>query len=107
MVKPIAPPQKWSFTQNADGSWNIVSADSDLFLEDPAFARANGAPLGQWSSNGGNNQRWRVDALGDGTYHIWNVYSKAALDGASATTNGAPLVQWGWNGGDQQRWRLK
>jgi lysophospholipase L1-like esterase len=101
------PPQRWTFTQNADTSWNIVSADSGLSLDDPAFSTTNGTQLEQWGSNGGANQKWWVDPIAVGGYRIWNVYSQASLDGSSATANGAPLIQWGWNGGDQQLWFLE
>lgn len=101
------PQQKWALTQNGDGSWTIVSAYSGLTLEDPAYSKDNGKQLDQWSANDGANQHWWVDRQADGSYKIWNVASRAALDGAGATNNGAPLVQSAATGGAAQRWSLR
>ena len=99
--------QKWTFTQNSDTSWNIISQQSGKALEDPGFSTANGTQMDQWTSNSGDNQRWWVDLQSDGTYKIWNKYSSGALDNSSSSVNGHPLIQWGWNGGSQQRWNLQ
>ncbi len=99
--------QRWSFTQNADTSWNIISLFSGQALDVPGGSTENGITLDQWGYTGGSNQRWWVDQQADGSYKIWNVNSSAALDNSSSSVNGHPLIQWGWSGGDQQRWFIQ
>lgn len=99
--------QSWSFTQNADTSWNIISLRSGLALDNPNGSTTNGTQMVQWGSNSGNNQRWWIDRQSDGTYRIWNKGSSKSLDNSSSSTNGHPLIQWDWNGGNQQRWNLQ
>jgi hypothetical protein len=99
--------QRWLFTPNSDGSWNIVNLATWQALDCPAGSPQDGLALIQWQPSRAGNQRWWVDRQADGSYKIWNQQSGEALDSASATTNGAPLIQWGWNGGAQQRWVLR
>ena len=101
------PAQTWTFTQNSDTSWNIVSAVSGMAMDDPGGSTTNGAKMIQWPDSGTTNQRWWVDQQSDGTYKIWNQASSLALDGSSSTTNNYPLIQWTWSGQPQQRWYLK
>ena len=100
------PSQKWTFTQNSDTSWNIISAYSGQALDNPGFSTMNGTQMEQWGENGGSDMKWWVDVQSDGSYKIWNQYSSDALDGSSSKTNGYKLIQWGWNGGTQQQWNL-
>jgi hypothetical protein len=100
--------QKWNFTQNEDGSWNIISQQSWKALDVPNSSVTNGTQPVQWASGRGTNQRWWVEAQADGTYRIWSqVSGGGSLDNGSTTTNGAKLLLWGWSGGDQQRWQLR
>lgn len=57
--------------------------------------------------NGGNNQRWKVEALGDGTYRLIAVHSGRSLDVNMGMDNQANVVQHEWHGGDNQRWRIE
>ncbi|HEY1121619.1 MAG TPA: RICIN domain-containing protein, partial [Haloferula sp.] len=99
--------QLWNFSQNSDGSWNIVSQSSWKSLDVPGGNPANNTKIIQWPPTRGSNQRLWVDQQSDGTYRIWNQQSGASLDSSSTTTNGTQLIQWGWSGGQQQRWRLQ
>lgn len=99
--------QKWNFTQNADGSWNIVNQSSWKALDVPGGSTANNTQMVQWTPSRETNQRWWVDLQSDGSYRIWNQGSQLSLDSASASTNGSKLIQWGWSGGNQQRWLLQ
>lgn len=101
------PSQKWTFTQNSDTSWNIVSAVSGQALDDPGGSTTNGTQMIQWPETGASNQRWWVDQQSDGSYKIWNQSCNDALDGSSSTANNFPLIQWGWNGQPQQLWLLQ
>ncbi|OGX82096.1 hypothetical protein BEN49_02785 [Hymenobacter coccineus] len=100
--------QKWNFTQNEDGSWNIISQQSWQALDVPNSNVVNGTQPVQWPSNRAANQRWWVEAQADGTYRIWSqVVGGGSLDNGSTTTNGDKLLLWGWGGGDQQHWQLR
>jgi len=99
--------QKWNFTQNEDGSWNIVSQSSWKALDVPGGGAMNGLQMDQWTSTRADNQRWWVDKQTDGSYKIWNKASQGALDNSSSSVNGYNLIQWGWNGGNQQKWLLQ
>ena len=99
--------QKWTFTQNSDTSWNIISQYSGQALDDPGSSTANGTQMVQWGANGGSNQKWWVDVQSNGHYKIWNQASSLALDDDNSNANGTPLIQWGWNGGANQLWILQ
>lgn len=99
--------QKWLFTQNEDGSWNIISQYSWKALDVPAGATANDLQMVQWTPTRDVNQRWWVDQQSDGSYKIWSKATNSALDNSSSSVNGYKLTQWTWNGGTQQRWLLQ
>ena len=99
--------QRWQFSQNSDGTWNIISLASFKALDNPNGSKDDGKVMVQWSRNRNSNQRWLVEPQSDGSYAIKNQASGKYLDGASSTANGGELKQWGWNGQDQQRWILK
>lgn len=97
--------QKWTFTQNADTSWNIINQRTGLAME--MEATTNGAQAKVWSANGGSNQRWWVDRQSDGTFKVWNQWSGRALENASSLQDGTAVIQWDWSGGYWQRWSLQ
>lgn len=100
--------QKWNFTQNEDGSWNIVNQASWKALDVPNNNVTNNTQPVQWTAGRGVNQRWLVELQADGSYRIGSqLPGGGSLDNASTSTNGAKLLLWGWNGGDQQRWLLR
>ena len=58
---------------------------------------ANGATAVQTTWNGGNNQQWRLNSMGNGLYQIVNRGTGTALDGAGDRTVGDPVVLWAPN----------
>jgi hypothetical protein len=74
---------------------------------DVAFvSMADGAGVIVWPPNGGVNQRWAVEPLGDGNVRFTAGHSQKVLDVAGLNADdGAPVIQWPWNGGPNQRWR--
>lgn len=77
-------------------------------LDVGGVSMANGAHIIQWTYHGGENQQFRPDPLGDGTYRLVAQHSGKVLDVAGGSTaNGAPLIQWDWHGGDHQRFRIE
>lgn len=86
----------------------VRATHSGQALDVSGVSHAAGAPVIQWPSNGGANQRWTFDRLDDGSYRIVAGHSGQVLDVAGVSTAaGAPVVQWPWNGGANQRWRVE
>ena len=50
--------QIWSVTQAPDGYFTIQSRSSNYCLDVRAVSKNNGAPVQQWTCNGGDNQKW-------------------------------------------------
>ena len=98
--------QKALATQSAGTT--VLAAHSGQALDVSGVSQAAGAPVIQWPPNGGDNQRWKFESLGDGTHRIVVAHSGQVLDVAGASlAPGAPIIQWPWNGGDNQRWRIE
>ncbi|MFF8375208.1 RICIN domain-containing protein [Streptomyces sp. NPDC015661] len=91
--------------------WSVVTPlfarHSGKALDVSGISPDNGAPVIQWDYWGGNNQRWRLEAVGDGYVRAVAQHSGKVLDVSGISPdNGAPLIQWDWWGGDNQRWRF-
>jgi hypothetical protein len=89
--------------------WSVVTPlfarHSGKVLDVSGISPDNGAPVIQWDHWGGDNQRWRLEAVGDGYVRAVAQHSGKVLDVSGISTdNGAPLIQWDWWGGDNQRW---
>jgi hypothetical protein len=92
--------------------WRVVTPlfarHSGKVLDVSGISPDNGAPVIQWDWWGGDNQRWRLEAIGDGYVRAVAQHSGKVLDVSGISPdNGAPLIQWDWWGGDNQRWRLE
>jgi hypothetical protein len=72
------------------------------------FRVDNGAPVGQWTCNGANNQLWVVRWLGsENFYEVKAFHSNKCLDALGfRTANGSPIGQWDCNGLTNQQWRI-
>ncbi|MEU4770191.1 RICIN domain-containing protein [Actinosynnema sp. NPDC023794] len=66
----------------------------------------NGAICRQAAWNGGNNQQWRLTAVGNSRYQIINRGTGAALDSAGNTTAGSDVVMWAPNGNTNNHWTI-
>ena len=58
--------QKWNFSRNGDGSYNIVNAASGKALDVKDGAASSGTNIQQWSRNGSAAQRWYIDYVPGG-----------------------------------------
>lgn len=58
--------QKWNFSRNGDGSYNIVNAASGKALDVKDAATSSGTNIQQWSRNGSAAQRWYIDYVPGG-----------------------------------------
>jgi len=90
------------------GTYNTLKArHSGQCLDVYGVSLVNGARVAQWTCNGGDNQRWQLQAVGGGYYNLVVKHSGQCLDvyGASQA-DGASVVQWPCNGGSNQQWQL-
>lgn len=99
----------------------FTPAHLGLWLDTPLISRAtakvvditgstagDGVAAIQWGFHGGDNQRFRLEAVGGGDLRAVARHSGKVLEVSNASkADGAPLVQWAWNGGDHQRFRLE
>ena len=61
----------------------------------------------QFRYNGNENQTWRIERLGGGTYQIVNVASGLCLDvEGGVRADGARVIQFRCQGNENQAWRL-
>jgi hypothetical protein len=85
-----------------------ITVSHDGKALDVAFvSMADGAGVIVWPPNGGTNQKWSIEPLGDGSFRIVAGHSGKVLDvNGASTADGAGVIQWPWNGGANQQWRI-
>ncbi len=96
--------QTWTFTQQSDGSYQIVNGQSKLCMDVSGGSTATGAQVIQWTCTGNSNQRWLVTAVGGG-YAIASRNSGLLLTTAS-TSDGSPVTQQADTGSALQHWTI-
>jgi hypothetical protein len=68
----------------------------------------NGANIAQYTWNGGNNQRWRVEQAGRGFFRIASLASNKCIDlDNSGSDDGVNVQQWECHGRENQQWRIE
>ncbi|GAA2741920.1 RICIN domain-containing protein [Kitasatospora cinereorecta] len=96
--------QSWVFTQQSDGSYQIVNGESGLCMDVSGGSTAAGAQIIQWTCTGGTNQHWIVSAVSGG-YTVASQKSGLLLTTAS-TTDGALVTQQADTGSALQHWAI-
>ncbi|MFJ8441469.1 RICIN domain-containing protein [Kitasatospora griseola] len=96
--------QRWIFTPQADGSYQIGNAESTLCMDVNGGSGSAGAAIIQYTCTGGSNQRWIVSAVSGG-YTIASQSSGLLVTTAS-TANGALVTQQPDTGSALQRWTV-
>ena len=106
-AQPAAPPPPEAAQPlPSTGDW-IMTMDGRV-LDVSGASTADGAGAIVWPPNGGSNQRWSVEPLGDGNVRLVAGHSGKVLDISGASTaDGAGAIQWPWNGGPNQRWNME
>jgi len=91
-----------------EGTYNIVDRNSGLDADVYQALIANGTPVHQYQDNGGANQAWTVNSVGNGNYRIMGVPSRRALDVVgSGTANGTLIDIWPYNSSSaNQQWSI-
>ncbi|MFE3106044.1 family 20 glycosylhydrolase [Kitasatospora indigofera] len=97
--------QKWTFTQQADGSYTLVNGASGLCLDVNGGSMSAGAAVIQYTCGGGLNQRWQAVALAGGGYTLASAKSGLLLTTAS-TANGALVTQQADTNSALQHWTI-
>ncbi|MEY9871567.1 hexosaminidase [Streptacidiphilus sp. MAP12-33] len=97
--------QQWTFTEQADGSYQLTNGASGLCLDDSGGSAAAGNPVIQWTCTGNANQHWQVAPLSGGGYTLTNVASSLLLTTAS-TANNAPVTQQPDTASPLQHWTV-
>ena len=100
--------QKWNFSRNGDGSYNIVNAASGKALDVKDAAVSSGTNIQQWSRNGSAAQRWYIDYVPGG------FKLSSALNGAFAVdvsggnaANGSNVALFASNDTSAQRFTFR
>jgi hypothetical protein len=76
-------PQRWSFTQNLDDSWNIVNLATWQAIE----ASETGEGIVQSQPTRNKTQRWIIDEQEGGAHRIWNKATGHVLGALFNPTN--------------------
>jgi alpha-glucosidase len=97
--------QNWVFTRQADGSYQIVNAESNLCMDVSGASTAAGAQVIQWTCHGSGNQRWIVTPLSGGGYTIASQSSGLLLTTAT-NADGSPVTQQPETGSALQHWAI-
>jgi GH43 family beta-xylosidase len=88
-------------------AYTVVNRNSGRCLDVAGSSTADGANIFQFACNGGNNQRWRIEDMGDDTSRLVNVATGKVMDVASCGTgDGVDIRQWTWLNNTCQRFRL-
>lgn len=88
-------------------TYTLVNRNSGKCLEVVGSSTADGANIQQFACNGGNNQRWRLEDMGDDTNRLVNVASGKVADVTNCdAADGADIRQWAWLNNTCQRFRF-
>ena len=94
--------------KNYSGTYNIKSIRSGLVMDVNGGGKTEGTNIIQWTANGGLNQQWKFETLGNGYYKITSVLNPAySLDvNGGGAANGTRVIQWTYHGGINQQWKI-
>eukprot|EP00164_Ancoracysta_twista_P015917 GFYU01026497.1.p1 GENE.GFYU01026497.1~~GFYU01026497.1.p1 ORF type:complete len:330 (-),score=48.06 GFYU01026497.1:46-1035(-) len=90
-------------------SWcHIVAKHSGKCLDVAGKSTKNSANVEQYSVCNGDNQKWKLEAAGDGFWYIIAKHSGKCLDVAGKSVkNSANVEQYRPCNGDNQKWRFQ
>ncbi|GGY74428.1 hydrolase [Streptomyces nitrosporeus] len=88
-------------------TYTLTNRNSGKCLEVSGGSPADGANVVQRACDGGSQQRWRLQDLGDDTHRLLNAATGKVLDTADCSAaDGADLRQWSWLDNPCQRFRF-
>ncbi len=106
--------QRWKIEQTqapaglvSGATYKLTAQCSGKCLDVNGSGTADGVNVQQYTDNGTNAQRWRLDDVGGGWWKLTARCSGKCLDvtGASALSD-ANVEQWTDNGSSAQRWKI-
>ncbi len=92
-----------------DGVYYIKNVNSGLYMDVENGSTANGANIRQWSYNGCDAQKFKIQSLGNGYYSILTGatgYTSGVDVTAGGFENGVNIEQWEYWGGDMQQFKI-
>lgn len=100
--------QKWNFSRNGDGSYNIVNAASGKALDVKDAATSSGTNIQQWSRNGSAAQRWYIEYVSGG-FRLSSALNTAFVIDVSGgnAANGTNVALYASNDSKAQRFTFK
>ena len=100
--------QRFDFQYDDEtGYYSIRNANSGKYLDALGGSASNGAKVGQYSGNGGLNQRWIVEASGSSFVVRSAVDPRFVMDVTGASSaNGSKVELYSYNGNANQRFGL-
>jgi uncharacterized protein (DUF1800 family) len=102
---PAATPHVDAQASTLTGAYELVARHSGKCLDVSGVSMDDGAPVIQWTCNGGLNQRWTLQPAADGYYNVVAGHSGKMLDVSGVSVDdGARVIQWPSNGGQNQQW---
>ncbi|MEZ4605418.1 MAG: RICIN domain-containing protein [Deinococcales bacterium] len=89
------------------GIHQLVNANSNKCLDVFEARTTQGTNIIQYSCHTGNNQKWKIEAVGS-SYRLTAMHSNQVLDvSSSSTSDGADAIQWPWNNTRNQLWDIR
>ncbi|CAL9327306.1 hypothetical protein SUDANB180_07803 (plasmid) [Streptomyces sp. enrichment culture] len=85
----------------------LIARHSEKAVSVNGEKKDDGTAVIQWPFQGGDHQKWNLEATTGGYYVVRAVHSGKALSvEGESTANGAKVIQWGQVTGPHQQWRL-
>ncbi|MFE2163498.1 RICIN domain-containing protein [Streptomyces sp. NPDC059447] len=97
--------QRWAFTQQTDGSYQLKNSESGLCADVEGGSTSAGAKIIQWTCTAGANQRWNITRQANGSHTVASAASGLLLTTASSA-NGALVTQQPDTGTALQQWTI-
>ena len=100
--------QKWNFSRNGDGSYDIVNAASGKALDVKDAAASSGTNIQQWLRNGSAAQRWYIEYVSGG-FRLSSALNTAFVIDVSGgnAANGTNVALYASNDSKAQRFTFK
>ena len=97
-----------SFPFKENEFYVIIAKHSGKCLDVRGISTDKGANIIQYDYWGEDNQKWKLEPVGDGYYRIIAKHSGKCLDVNSKSKNdGAMIQQFRYMAGDNQKWKLE
>ncbi|MEZ0109694.1 putative alpha-1,2-mannosidase [Catenulispora sp. EB89] len=98
--------QSWVFTQQSDGSYQIVNGQSNLCIDVSGASTSPGAQVIQWTCHGGANQHWIITPLTSGSGYTIASQNSGLLLTTASNADGSLVTQQANSGSALQQWTI-